>query len=89
MSPTLSGRLEEVFANPNKFDPDRFAAPREEDKKLPYGFVGFGGGRHGCMGETFAYLQIKTIWSYLFRHYKLEMVGKMPEPDYSALVVGM
>jgi hypothetical protein len=26
-----------------------------------YSFVGFGGGTHSCMGESFAYMQIKTI----------------------------
>lgn len=35
----------------------RFDAPRDEDKRRPFSFVGFGGGRHGCMGTNFAYLQ--------------------------------
>lgn len=88
LSPAVSGRLKSVYTNPDKFDPDRFAAPREEDKQKPCSFVGFGGGRHGCMGETFAYLQIKTIWSVLLRKYKMEIVGELPKPDYSAMVVG-
>lgn len=36
----------------------RYEAPREEDKKKPFSYVGFGGGRHGCMGTNFAYLQV-------------------------------
>jgi len=88
LSPAVSGRLPDVWSSPEKFDPDRYEAPREEDKKKPFSYVGFGGGRHGCMGETFAYLQIKTIWSVLLRKYKMEIQGKLPVPDYSAMVVG-
>ena len=41
-----------------RYDPERFAAPREEDKVKPFSFIGFGGGRHGCLGSNFAYLQV-------------------------------
>ena len=88
LSPAVSGRLDTIYTNPEKFDPDRFAPGREEDKLKQFSFVGFGGGRHGCMGETFAYLQIKTIWSVLLRKYNMEIVGELPKPDYSAMVVG-
>merc|ERR1712000_45707 len=88
LSPAVSGRLESVYTNPDKFDPDRFAPGREEDKKKPFSFIGFGGGRHGCMGEMFAYLQVKTIWSVLLRDFDMEVVGPCPEPDYTAMVVG-
>ncbi len=53
-----------------------------------YRWLGFGAGRHACMGENFAYLQIKTIWSVLLRDFDLELVGELPKPDYTAMVVG-
>ena len=56
---TLS-RLSHVFTNPEEFDPERYAPGREEDKAQPFSHTTFGGGRHGCMGETFAYLQVPT-----------------------------
>eukprot|EP00871_Galdieria_phlegrea_P005844 jgi/Galph1/747/GphlegSOOS_G5526.1 len=87
-SPAASGRLESVFKNPNVWDPDRFGPEREEDRKHPYSFIGFGGGRHACMGEQFAYLQIKTIWSVLLRSFDFEPLGDLPQPDYNAMVVG-
>jgi len=86
VSPALSMRVEEVFPNADQYNPERFV---EEDKQTQkYRFLGFGAGRHGCMGENFAYLQIKTIWSVLLRNFDIELVGELPKPDYTAMVVG-
>lgn len=88
-SPSVAGMLPDVFAEPTKWDPDRFLPPREEDKAAPFSFLGFGAGRHGCMGEGFAYLQVKTIWSILLNMFDLEAIGEcVPEPNFKALVVG-
>mmetsp|Transcript_30855 Transcript_30855/g.61088 ORF Transcript_30855/g.61088 Transcript_30855/m.61088 type:complete len:493 (+) Transcript_30855:98-1576(+) len=88
VSPAAAQRLEEVFRNANVFDPDRFGPGREEHK-IPYAYLGFGGGMHSCMGQNFAFLQIKMIMSMLFRTFDIELKsGKMPEIDYEAMVVG-
>lgn len=82
-------RLDSVYTNPDKFDPDRFSPERKEDAKKPFSFIGFGGGMHGCMGEQFAYLQVKTVVSVLLRRYNLTPVMKeLPQPNYKAMVVG-
>lgn len=87
-SPAVSSRMESVFKNPNSFEPDRFG-PERNEQATPYSFLGFGGGMHQCMGQQFGLLQVKTIVSILLRHYKFELVDKeMPEPDYTAMVVG-
>ncbi|KAL4429571.1 hypothetical protein ABPG77_008620 [Micractinium sp. CCAP 211/92] len=86
-SPTFSHRLPHVFREPEQYQPDRFAPPREEDKPLPFSYLGFGGGRHGCMGQNFAYLQIKTIWSVLLRNFDFEMIDPVPEADYTSMVI--
>ncbi len=89
ISPSVGMRLPEVFKDPNKFDPDRFGPGREEDKSSPYAYMGFGGGMHSCMGQNFAFVQVKTILSVLFREYEMEMVSEtMPQIDYEAMVVG-
>lgn len=88
VSTQVSGRLPELFDNPNLWDPDRFAPGREEDRRAPFSYLGFGGGRHGCMGEGFAYLQVKTIWAVLLRTFELTAVGPLPKPDFGAMVVG-
>merc|ERR1719343_1294791 len=88
ISPSVGMRLGEVFKDPDKFDPDRFAEGRDEHK-IPYAYMGFGGGMHSCMGQNFAFVQVKTILSVLFREYDMEMVSdRMPEIDYEAMVVG-
>ena len=86
-SPTYSHRLEHVWKQPTVYDPARHLEGSGQGQ-LPFSFIGFGGGRHGCMGETFAYLQIKTIWSYLLRNFDFELVDAFPEPDYDSMVVG-
>ncbi len=86
-SPTFSHRLAHVWKKPDEYNPARHLEGSGEGV-LPFSFVGFGGGRHGCMGETFAYMQIKTIWSYLLRNFEFELVSPFPEPDYDSMVVG-
>ena len=64
VSPTVSMRLDSTFKDANTFDPDRYLPPREEHK-TPYAYLGFGGGMHSCMGQIFAYVQVKTILSII------------------------
>jgi sterol 14-demethylase len=101
-SPQVSHRLPEgpdqVFTRPDAFDPDRFADGRKEDeivpegfkdaKKKPKAFVGFGGGYHTCRGSKFATVQVQAILSVLLRDWHIELVDPVPEPNFSAIVVG-
>jgi cytochrome P450 len=65
-------RLPHVFEDPERFDMDRFAPPREEDKKTPYSLVTFGGGTRVCIGQHFAQVEAKVLADYVLRHYDLE-----------------
>jgi retinoid hydroxylase len=67
-------RLPNVFAHPEAFDPDRFAPPREEDRRHPYAFVPFGGGPRICIGINFAQVQIKAMAAHILRKYALQPV---------------
>jgi cytochrome P450 len=67
-----SHMLPTIFAEPEKFDPDRFAPPREEHK-TPYALVGFGGGPRICIGINFAQVEIKALLSHLLRNYRLDL----------------
>jgi len=59
-----------------------------DQSKLPkYSFIGFGAGIHTCMGESFAFMQIRTILSVMLSMYELELTTPLPKPDYEAMVV--
>ena len=87
-SPAAASRMESVFSNPNAFEPERFTE-RKEDQKHFNSFLGFGAGRHACMGQQFGMIQIVTLLSVLLRNFELTpATSKFPEPDYTAMVVG-
>ncbi len=88
VSSAVSHRIPDIFRNPDCYDPDRFAFGREEDRKATYALMGFGGGRHRCIGQAFAFQQVKVIWSVLLQRFDLELVHQDYQPDYSTFVVG-
>uniref|UniRef100_A0A4W3K0L3 Lanosterol 14-alpha demethylase n=1 Tax=Callorhinchus milii TaxID=7868 RepID=A0A4W3K0L3_CALMI len=52
-----------------------------------FAYVPFGAGRHRCIGENFAYVQIKTIWSTLLRLYQFDLVdGYFPTVNYTTMI---
>ncbi len=87
LSPTVAGRLPDVFADPDAFDPDRYAEGRQEDKK-DFAYIAFGGGRHKCLGNAFAILQIKAIVALLLGQFEFGLVGDPVQDDFQGLVVG-
>lgn len=88
VSPAVSHRISQIFADPDCYDPERFAPPREEDRRTPHALIGFGGGKHRCIGLAFAYQQVKVIWSIVLRRYALELVDRDQRPNYATFVVG-
>lgn len=88
VSPAVSHRLPDVFADPDQFNPDRFAPPASEGKQHQLALVGFGGGRHRCMGKNFAIMQIKAIWTVLLDRFDFSLDGAFPDPHYGSWVTG-
>jgi sterol 14-demethylase len=78
--PALSHRLPDVFREPDCYDPDRFSRDRAEDRKAAYSLIGFGGGKHKCVGMRFAFTEMKVILSLLLQRYRLELVNPDPRP---------
>ena len=64
---------ESIYAQPNKFDPERFSPERNEDKK-PFSYIPFGGGMRECLGKAFAQLVMKVFAVYLVRDYNWELL---------------
>ncbi len=88
VSPALSHRLPHLFADPERFSPDRFSSPAREDKQHRYALIGFGGGKHRCMGKHFAYMQLKAIWTVLLDRFDFELNTAFPAPNYGSWVTG-
>jgi sterol 14-demethylase len=88
VSPAVSNRMPECFPEPDRFDPSRYLPPREEDKQ-GFAWIPFGGGRHRCVGASFAMMQLKAIFSVLLRRYEFEMAqpSESYRNDHSKMVV--
>ena len=81
-SPWVTHRMPDVFRDPERFDPDRFAPPREEHRATPYSLVGFGGGPRLCIGQAFAQLEMKIVAALLVRRYRWELDAGDPQLRY-------
>ncbi len=68
--PQWAHRDPEIWTNPNTFDPDRWGAERAEQKNHSFGFVGFGGGAHKCIGMHFANMQVKLFMHRFLQKYR-------------------
>ncbi|KAH9323074.1 hypothetical protein KI387_017713, partial [Taxus chinensis] len=60
---------DEVFKQPNKFDPSHF-----DDKIPPFIFVPFGGGTRLCPGSNFSKLQAVIFMQFLTSKYKWSLM---------------
>ncbi|MEG3437742.1 cytochrome P450 [Pannus brasiliensis CCIBt3594] len=81
LSPLLTHRSSELYTDPHRFDPDRFAPPREEDKQHPFALIGFGGGVHHCLGHELARMEIKVILTVLSRRYRWRVTADLPRGE--------
>uniref|UniRef100_UPI00398F6D7F lanosterol 14-alpha demethylase n=1 Tax=Pristiophorus japonicus TaxID=55135 RepID=UPI00398F6D7F len=86
VSPTVNHRLQDTWAERFDFNPDRYLHDNPAALQK-FAFVPFGAGRHRCIGENFAYVQIKTIWSILIRLYEFDLVdGYFPTVNYTTMI---
>ncbi|MBE3041412.1 cytochrome P450 [Candidatus Bathyarchaeota archaeon] len=101
-SPIATHMSEEHFRDAGAWDPHRWDDGKEdedEDDVVDYGYgavskgtgspyLPFGAGRHRCIGEKFAYVNLCTIISTLVREFRLGTVdggSDVPPTDYTSL----
>ena len=78
LCPYVAHRLESSFPNAETFDPHRPAPDN------PFALIPFGGGQRKCVGNAFAILQVKVIFSVLLHQYEFELAG--PPGSYAEIM---
>ncbi|KAI6654098.1 Lanosterol 14-alpha demethylase-like [Oopsacas minuta] len=59
----------------------------DTESQEKFNYIPFGAGRHRCVGELFAYVQIKSLIAYLVRHFEFELIdGRFPEINYATMI---
>ncbi|TVY73614.1 Sterol 14-demethylase [Lachnellula suecica] len=81
----------EVYTDPETWDPSRYLPGREEDKKVPHAYIGWGSGRHPCLGMRFAKLEQNIITAFFLAMFDFELtdskgvrMAEPPKPDFDA-----
>ncbi len=78
LCPYVAHRLESEFEDAETFVPTR------PQPKNPFALIPFGGGQRKCVGNAFAMLQVKVIFSVLLREYEFELAG--PPGEYAEIM---
>jgi sterol 14-demethylase len=79
LAPSITHRMTETFAHPDRYDPERFNAEREDAQIESNSLIGFGGGMHRCAGVNFARMEMKVLLAVLLQHYEMELIDE-PRP---------
>src|SRR6202047_2334840 len=76
-------RSDKYFSNPIQFDPDRWMS--DDQRALPkYAFFPFGGGPRSCIGEGFAWMELRIVLVEILRRWRFEIVpGQTVKPKAS------
>ncbi|KAI0593285.1 cytochrome P450 6A1 [Biscogniauxia sp. FL1348] len=74
----------EWYTDPTRFDPGRYLEDRAEDKKVPHAYVGWGSGRHPCLGMRFARLEMALIAAYFMAMFDFELSDRDGNPPTEA-----
>lgn len=82
IAPGMAHFLPDVFAEPDRYDPQRFAPGREEDRQHRFAIIGFGGGVHKCAGMNFANNEMTIIAALLLQQFDLELLTPEVRPLY-------
>jgi sterol 14-demethylase len=88
-SPRVSNRIEDDFPKADEFDPGRYIDPRQEDLQNRWTWIPFGAGKHRCVGNAFAMMQMKAIFSVILRDFEFEPVQPLDSyrDDFSKMVI--
>jgi sterol 14-demethylase len=70
----------DIYQDPLKFDPSRYLPTRAEDKKVPHSYLGWGSGRHPCLGKRWANLEASILCAYFVATLEFELSDEQGKP---------
>ena len=86
LSPYLVHRDPQVWPDPDRFDPGRFAEGVARGGRSAASYWPFGAGPRICIGRDFAYLEAVLLLAGLARRVRFDRVPGVPAPHPSPLV---
>ncbi|WP_435078044.1 cytochrome P450 [Halococcus sp. AFM35] len=75
----------DLWDDPSRFRPERFAARTDEDRPR-YSYFPFGGGRRICIGRQFALMEDQIVLSRAVGRYRLDLRSPRTEPGVDSAV---
>ena len=69
-SPFMTHRLPELYEEPDRFKPERWATL----SRTPYEYLPFVAGPHRCIGADFALQEMKVVLAMLLQRYRLAVI---------------
>ena len=84
----MTHRLERYWKEPERFDPDRFAPGRAEDRQHPFLWLPFGGGAHKCIGMHFGAMEVKAALHQMLLRFRWSVPPGYTMPqDWTSLPI--
>jgi cytochrome P450 len=86
MSQWIVHRDSRHYADPEKFDPDRWT-PQFKAALPRFAYFPFGGGPRQCIGESFAWMELVLLMATLGQQWKFQLVPGHPVVPQAAVTL--